>query len=116
MCIRHLTHVLILALFLTSGILATYVSPASASMARDAAGVEQTMEAGMPCCPSDRYGSMDCATTCPALTFCLTKCSTGGTSRFVALPRPALTVVDLKGDDAERTSQSLAPPARPPRI
>jgi hypothetical protein len=115
MQIRVLTHALILALFLTAGVLASYVSPATAGMARDAAGVEQTMEAGMPCCPSDQGGPKDCTTNCPALTFCLAKCSAGGTARTVALPGPVTAVSALMGDDAERASQSFAPPPRPPR-
>lgn len=114
MKLRLLTHALILALFLTAGVLAAYVSPATAGMARDA-GVEQGMEAGMPCCPSDQDGPRDCATNCPALTFCLAKCSAGGTARTVALPGPVMAVSALMGDDAERASLSFAPPPRPPR-
>lgn len=115
MKLRLLTHALILALFLTAGVLASYVSPAAAGMAGDAAGVEQTMEAGMPCCPSDQDDPNDCATNCPALTFCLAKCFAGGAIKSVTLPRPAIAVVGLAGDDAERVSQGFAPPARPPR-
>lgn len=115
MKLRLFTHALILALFLTAGVLAAYVSPANAGMARDAAGVEQSMEAGMPCCPPDQDGPKDCATACPALTFCLAKCFAGGTTRSVALPDPVLAIVGLTGDDAERASQGFAPPARPPR-
>jgi hypothetical protein len=115
MKLRLLTHAMILALFLTAGVLAAYVSPATAGMARDAAGVEQTMEAGMPCCPSDQDGPRDCATNCPALTFCLAKCFAGGTAKSVVLSRPVMTVIALMGDDAERASQNFTPPARPPR-
>lgn len=115
MKLRLLTHALVLALFLTAGILAAYVSPATAGMARDAVGIEDSMEAGMPCCPSDQDGPRDCATNCPALTFCLAKCFAGGAIKSVALPRPAIAVVGLAGDDAERASQGFAPPARPPR-
>lgn len=115
MQLRLLTHALILALFLTAGVLASYVSPASAGMARDVAGVEQTMEVGMPCCPSDQDGPKDCTTNCPALTFCLAKCFAGGTTKSVALPDPVMAAVTRLGDDAERTSQPFAPPARPPR-
>lgn len=115
MKLRLLTHALILALFLTAGVLASYVSPAKAGMARDAVGVEQSMEAGMPCCPSDQDGPRDCATNCPALTFCLAKCFAGGNARSVALPGPVMAVIAFLGDDAERVSQTFAPPARPPR-
>lgn len=115
MKLRLLTHELILALFLTAGLLAAYVSPATAGMARDAIGVERSMEAGMPCCPSDQDGPKDCTSNCPALTFCLAKTFTGGTAKSVALPGPALIVGALLGDDAERASQGFAPPARPPR-
>ncbi len=115
MKLRLFTHALILALFLTAGVLAAYVSPATAGMARDAVGVQQTMEAGMPCCPSDQDGPKDCTTNCPALTFCLAKCFTSGSVKSVVLPGPVTAVVGLMGDDAERESQSFAPPARPPR-
>ncbi|WP_054210536.1 hypothetical protein [Bosea vaviloviae] len=115
MMLRPFTHALILALFLTAGVLAAYVSPATAGMARDAAGVEQTMEAGMPCCPSDQDGPKDCTTNCPALTFCLAKCFASRSVKFVALPRSVMAVVSLMGDDAERASHTFAPPARPPR-
>ncbi len=115
MKLRLFTHALILALFLAAGVLAAYVSPAAAGMAGDAAGVEQTMEAGMPCCPSDQDDPKDCATNCPALTFCLAKCFAGGTAKSVALPGPVMAVIALLGDDAERASQDFAPPARPPR-
>lgn len=115
MKLRLLTHALVLALFLTAGVLAAYVSPATAGMARNAAGVEQTMEAGMPCCPSDQDGPKDCTTNCPALTFCLAKCFAGATARSVALPGPVIAVIALLGDDAERASQGFVPPARPPR-
>ena len=115
MKLRLFTHALILALFLTAGVLAAYVSPATAGMARDTAGVEQTMEAGMRCCPSDQDGPNDCTTNCPALTFCLAKCFAGRSVKSVGLPGPVMAVVGLTGDDAERESQSFAPPARPPR-
>lgn len=115
MKLRLLTYALILALFLTAGVLAAYVSPATAGMARDAAGVEQTMEAGMPCCPSDQDGPKDCTTNCPALTFCLAKCFVGGPISSVALPGPVTAVVGLMGNDTERATQGFAPPARPPR-
>jgi hypothetical protein len=115
MKLRLFTHALILALFLTAGVLAAYVSPATASMARDAAGVEQTMEAGMPCCPSDQDGPKDCTTNCPALTFCLAKCFTSGPIKSVALPGPVTAVVGRLSNDAERASQGFAPPAKPPR-
>jgi len=62
MTFRLSLHALILALFLTASILAAYVSPATAGMARDAVGIEQTMEASMPCCPSDQNGPKDCTT------------------------------------------------------
>ncbi|MBX9912190.1 MAG: hypothetical protein K2Z25_26250 [Beijerinckiaceae bacterium] len=84
-------------------------------MARDAVGVEQGMEAGMPCCPPDNSGPKDCTTNCPALTFCLAKCFAGGTARSVALPGPVIAVIALTRNDAERVSQTFAPPARPPR-
>ena len=115
MKLRLLTHALVLALFLTAGVLSAYVSPASAVMARDAGGVEQSMEAGMPCCPSDQDGPKDCTTTCPALTFCLAKCFAGRTTKSFALPGSVVTVGARLGDDAERASQGFAPPARPPR-
>ena len=115
MKLRLVTHALILALFLTAGVLAAYVSPATAGLARDSAGVEQRMEAGMPCCPSDQDGPKDCTTNCPALTFCLAKCFAGGTTKSVAIAGPVMAVVAPLGDDAKRTSQSFAPPARPPR-
>jgi len=115
MKIRLFTHALILALFLTAGVLAAYVSPASAGMARAGPGVEQTMEAGMPCCPSDQDGPKDCTTNCPALTFCLAKSFAGGTAKSVVLPSPFMAVIPSKGDDAAHASQTLAPPARPPR-
>lgn len=115
MKLRLLTHALILALFLTAGVLAAYVSPATAGMARDAAGVEQSMEAGMPCCPSDRDGPKDCATNCPALTFCLAKCFVGRSTKSVALPGPVMAAIAFLGDDVERASQTFAPPPRPPR-
>lgn len=100
---------------MTASILAAYVSPATAGMAQDAAGAEQTMEAGMPCCPSDKSGPKDCLTNCPALTFCLAKCFASATARSVALPGPVIAVIAFMGDDAERASQKFAPPARPPR-
>ncbi len=115
MKLRLLTHALILALFMVAGILASFVSPASAGMTRDMIGVEQSMEAGMPCCPSDPGGPKDCTTNCPALTFCLAKFSTGGSDRFVVLQRPVVAAVGLASDDAERASQTFTPPARPPR-
>ncbi|WP_324131971.1 hypothetical protein [Bosea sp. (in: a-proteobacteria)] len=115
MKLRLLTHALILALFLTAGVLAAYVSPATAGMARDAAGIEQTMEADMPCCPSDQNGPKDCTTNCPALTFCLAKCFVGGTAKAIALAGQVMAVVALLGDDAERASQNFVPPTRPPR-
>ncbi len=115
MKLRLLTHALVLALYLTAGVLAAYVSPASAGMAREAAGVEQTMEAGMPCCPSDQDGPKDCTTNCPALTFCLAKTFTGGTARSVASPSPVIVLVALMGDDAERASRNSPPLPRPPR-
>jgi len=115
MKLRLLMHALILALFLTAGVLASYASPAKAGFARTAVGVEESMEAGMPCCPSDQGGPKDCTTNCPALTFCLGKSSAGGSGRFVVMQRPVVTVVGRAGDDAERVSQSFAPPARPPR-
>lgn len=115
MTFRLFTHALILALFLTAGVLAAYVSPASAGMARAAPGVEQTMEAGMPCCPSDQDDFKDCTTNCPALTFCVAKTFADGTTKSVALPRPVVAIIALLGDDAERVSQGFAPPARPPR-
>lgn len=115
MSFRVVTHALILALFLTASVLAAYVSPATAGMARDAVGLEQTMEAGMRCCPSDQGGPKDCTTNCPALTFCLAKCFAGGSVKSVVFPGPVMAVVGLMSDDAERESQSSAPPARPPR-
>ncbi len=115
MTLRLFTHALILALFLTVGVLAAYVSPVSAGTARAAPGVEQTMEAGMPCCPTDQDAPKDCTTNCPALTFCLAKTFADGTTNSVALPRPVMAVIALLGDDAERASQGFAPPARPPR-
>ena len=108
-------HALILALFLTASVLAAYVTPATAGMTREAVGVEDTMEAGMPCCPSDQDGPKDCTSNCPSLTFCLAKAFAGGTAKAVALPRPVMAVIALLGNDAERASQSFAPPARPPR-
>lgn len=115
MKLRLFTHALILALFMVAGVLASFVSPASAGMTRDMIGLEQSMEAGMPCCPSDQGGPKDCATNCPALTFCLAKFSTGGSDRFVVLQRLVVAAVGLAGDDAERASQTFAPPARPPQ-
>ena len=115
MKLRLSLHALILAMFLTASVLAAYVTPAKAGMTRDAVGVEETMEAGMPCCPSDQNGPKDCTTNCPSLTFCLAKTFGGGTAKAVALPRPVMAVIALLGDDAERASQSFAPPARPPR-
>jgi hypothetical protein len=115
MKLRLLTHALILALFLMAGVLAAYVSPASAGMARDTGVEQKTMEAGMPCCPWEQDGPKDCATNCPALTFCLAKCFAGGTAKSVALPGPVMAIIALMGDDAERASQASAPPAKPPR-
>lgn len=115
MKLQLLTHALILALFLTAGVLAAYVSPATVGIAPADVGVEQTMEAGMPCCPSDRDGPKDCATNCPALTFCLAKCFAGGTAKSVVLSDPVVAVIALLGDDAERASQTFALPPRPPR-
>lgn len=115
MKLRPLTHGLILALFMLAGVLASFVSPASAGVARDMIGVEQSMEAGMPCCPSDPGGPKDCTTNCPALTFCLAKSSIGGSDRSVVLQRPGVATVGVAGDDAERATQTFAPPARPPR-
>lgn len=111
---RLLLHALLLALYLVAGILASYVSPANAGEDRDVAEVEQSMETGMPCCPSAE-DAPNCATNCPALTFCFAKCSPSGSFKFASLPRPVIVVVRLTCDDAERASQSCAPLARPPR-
>lgn len=116
MKLRLLAHSLVLALFLTATVAAAFVNPAAAGYGR-AGSVEaaMAMDAGMPCCPSDQGKAKDCATNCPALSFCLAKCFLSEPTAFVTLVRPVVAVLGLGGDDAARASRPFEPPARPPR-
>lgn len=116
MKLRLLAHCLVLALFVTATILAGVVAPASAAFGRtDAMEMAMPMDAGMPCCPTDRGKSQDCTTNCPALSFCLAKCFASAPSDFIKFAQPAIAQLGLGGDDADRASRPFEPPARPPR-
>jgi hypothetical protein len=116
MKLRLLAHCLVLALFVTATVLAGIVTPASAGFGRtDAVEMAMPMDAGMPCCPTDQGTAKDCTTNCPALSFCLAKCSASAPGDFVKLARPATAQLELRGDDADHVSRPFEPPARPPR-
>jgi hypothetical protein len=116
MKLRRLAHCLVLALFVTATALAAVVSPAMAGYGRaDAVEAAMPMDADMSCCPPDQGKAKDCATTCPALSFCLAKCFGSEPTTFATLVQPVVTVLGLAGDDAARASRPYEPPARPPR-
>lgn len=116
MKLRLLAHCLALALFVTANVLAAFVSPAAAGHGRtDAVEAAMPMDVGMPCCPPDQGKAKDCATNCPALSFCLAKCFPSEPTAFVTLVQPVVAVLGLGGDDAARASRPFEPPARPPR-
>jgi hypothetical protein len=116
MKLRLLAHCLVLALFVTASVLTAFVSPAKAGFGRtDAAEVAMPMDADMPCCPSDQDKAKDCATNCPALSFCLAKCFASAPTDFVMLVQPIIAQLGLGGDDADHVSRPFEPPARPPR-
>ncbi len=113
---RLLAHCLVLALFVTATVLAAFVSPATAGYGRT--GVVETamaMDADMPCCPPDQGKAKDCASNCPALSFCLAKSFASAPTAFVSLVQPVVAELGLAGDDAARASRPFEPPARPPR-
>lgn len=116
MKLRLLAHCLVLALFVTATVLAAAVSPATAGYGRmDGMEAAVAMDADMPCCPPDQGKAKDCATNCPALSFCLAKCFASEPTAFVTLALPVVAVLGLAGDDAARGSRPFEPPARPPR-
>lgn len=116
MKLRRLAHCLVLALFVTATILAGFASPASVGLGRaEAMEVAMPMGAEMPCCPIAQDKSKDCATNCPALSFCLTKCFASEPTTFITLVQPVVAELGLTGDDAAHASQPFEPPARPPR-
>lgn len=116
MKVRPIAHCLVLALFVTASILAAFVSPAAAGYGRtDIVEAAVTMDADMPCCPSDQGRAKDCATNCPALSFCLAKCFASAPTASVRLVQPVVAELGLPGDDSARASRPFEPPARPPR-
>jgi hypothetical protein len=116
MKLRLLAHCLILALFVTATVLAGFISPAAAGYGRtDAVEAAMPMDADMACCPPDQGKAKDCATNCPALSFCLAKCFASEPSAFVTLAQPVIAELGLVGDDVDRASRPFEPPARPPR-
>ncbi|WP_454656205.1 hypothetical protein [Bosea beijingensis] len=116
MKLRLLAHCVVLALFVAATILAGFVSPASAGYGRaDAMETAMPMDADMQCCPSDQGKAKDCATNCPALSFCLTKSVASEPTAFVTLVQPVVVELGLPADDAVHTERPFEPPARPPR-
>lgn len=116
MKLRLLAHCLVLALFVTASVLTAFVSPAAAGYGRtDAVESALPMDADMPCCPPDQGKAKDCATNCPAMSFCLAKGFASEPTAFVTLVQPVVTVLGLASDDATRASRPFEPPARPPR-
>lgn len=117
MKLRLLAHCLVLALFVTATVLAAFVSPVTAGYGRmDAVEAAMAMDAGMPGCPPDQGKAKDCATNCPAASFCLAKGFASEPTAFVMLVQPVVAELGLAGDDAARASRPFEPPARPPRI
>lgn len=116
MKLRLLAHCLVLALFVTATVLAGVISPASAGLGRtDAVETAMPMDADMPCCPPDQGKAQDCMTSCPALSFCLSKCFASEPTAFARLVQPVIAELGFAGDDAARASRPFEPPARPPR-
>jgi hypothetical protein len=115
MKLRLIAHCLILALFVAATMLAAVFSPAQAGFAGMDVEAAMPMATDMPCCPPDQEKSRDCMKSCPALSFCLTKCFASEPIAFVTLSLPIATVLGLTGDDAARASRPFEPPARPPR-
>ncbi|MGX1742427.1 hypothetical protein ACWIEX_12815 [Bosea sp. NPDC055353] len=116
MKLRLLAHCLVLALFVMATVLAAFVSPAQAGYGRtDITEAAMSMDADMPCCPTDQGKAKDCATNCPALSFCLAKCFPSEPTAFVTLVQPVIAMIGLFSDDSARASRPFEPPARPPR-
>jgi len=116
MKLRLFAHCLVLALFVSATILTAFVSPAAAGYGRmGATEATMSMDADMQCCPPDQGKAKDCATNCPALSFCLTKCFVSEPAAFFSLLQPVVVELGLIGDDAARGSLPFEPPARPPR-
>jgi len=112
---RLLTNVLVLGLFITAMMLAALVAPAKAGYARMDSETMATMSPEMPCCPNPKDKQPDCATNCPAVTFCLAKCVPSAPTAFDAVVRPVVVTLGLVGNEALRISRPSEPPARPPR-
>jgi hypothetical protein len=112
---RLLIHVLVLGLFVTATMLAALVTPAKAGYVRMDSQEMAAMQADMPCCPKPTDKQTDCATNCPAASFCLTKCFASEPTSFVTLARTFVAELSLSGDEATRQSRPFEPPARPPR-
>lgn len=116
MKLRLLVHCLVLALFVSATMLAGLVGPATAGHDRlETMQAAATMDADMPCCPSDQDKAKDCTTNCPALNVCLAKCVAGGQATFAVLVHPVIAQLGRGSDEAVRRSQPPEPPARPPR-
>jgi hypothetical protein len=116
MKLRLLAHCLVLALFVTATVLAAFVSPATAGYGRtDAVEAAMPMDADMACCPPDQGKAKDCATNCPALSFCLAKCFASEPTVFARVDRPFVATLGLAANEALRISRPGEPPARPPR-
>ncbi|MGN6097552.1 MAG: hypothetical protein ACTHP8_15085 [Bosea sp. (in: a-proteobacteria)] len=112
---RLLTHVLILGLFVTATMLAALVAPARAGYARMDSEMVVAMSPEMPCCPNPKDKQPECATNCPAVSFCLAKSFASEPTAFDLVVQPVVVTLGFAGDEAARLSQPSEPPARPPR-
>jgi hypothetical protein len=104
---------LMFAVLVTAGLaLAPFAAPAAAHP--QAAGMDMSMSADMPCCP-DEPNSKDCQ-DCPLVALCILKTVQAGPSASDALPlRHAIATAHSFIDDAPADGLDRPPPDHPPR-
>lgn len=112
---RLLTHVLVLALFVTATMMAAFVPPAKAGYGGMGGETLAAMSAEMPCCPNAKDKQPDCTTNCLAVSFCLAKCYSSAPTGPAPVVQAFVLLLRLAGNETLRVSRPAEPPARPPR-